>query len=272
MKTKHITLSSFLFIALLLLSCFKEESEIIHQSQKGSQLAIVTPGNTIFLLTDLDNGVTDFKIDTVGEFTSLSVEVTHRRTGAKALVKTIDSLGDSTVSVTLTSILEALEISKEELQAKDAFVVDLVITSKAGISARSSTSSYYCYIACESSIAGTYDVISNGTSTDGGAPGPAVDIVSEVTLTQIDGISYSVDNVFAGVYEYFYCDAYGYCFSDEAIIRDFCGEISGELTDAFGGAVWITGTIDKISGKITLNWENEYGDKAKSIYTPQSGK
>ena len=120
---------------------------------------------------------------------------------------------------------------------------------------------------CPSELAGTYDVLSSGSSTDG-APvnNPVVDFSYQVTLAKTGEHTYTVSDIFAGVYIEWYCDAYGYCTETPATITDVCGNLSGSFTDGFDSAVTITGT-NNYDGTLTITWENAYGDTATATYT-----
>lgn len=120
---------------------------------------------------------------------------------------------------------------------------------------------------CPSDLAGTYDVLSSGSSTDGApANNPIVDFPYQVTITKTADKTYEVSDIFAGVYEDWYCEAYGYCFETPATIKDVCGNLSGSFEDGFESAVTVTGT-NNYDGTLTITWENDFGDTATATYT-----
>jgi len=120
---------------------------------------------------------------------------------------------------------------------------------------------------CPSDLAGTYSVISNGTSTDG-APvnNPLVDFAYEVEITKTDATTYTISDGVAGVYIDWYCDAYGYCFETEGNFTDTCGILSGTWVEGFDSTVVLTGE-DNFDGTLTITWENGFGDTATAVYT-----
>lgn len=122
---------------------------------------------------------------------------------------------------------------------------------------------------CPSDLAGTYMAVSNGTSTDG-APvnNPLVDFSYQVVITQTGTTTYTISDGFAGVYQDWYCDAYGYCFETEGNFSDTCGELSGEWVDGFDSDVTLTGT-DNFDGTLTITWSNGFDDTATAVYTKQ---
>lgn len=120
---------------------------------------------------------------------------------------------------------------------------------------------------CPSDLAGTYSVVSSGTSTDG-APvnNPLVDFPYEVTVTKTGENTYAVSDIFAGVYIDWYCDAYGACAETEEEFQDVCGNLVGSFEEPFGTTATITGT-NNYDGTFTLTWVNGFGDTATSVYT-----
>lgn len=118
---------------------------------------------------------------------------------------------------------------------------------------------------CPSSLAGTYDVVSNGDNTDGQPA--AVNLPYTVTVTDNGGGNYSISDGVAGVYIYWY-SIYGYTFETVGNFTDNCGNLSGSWMDAFGGTITLTGT-DNENGTLTINWENSFGDYCDATYTLQ---
>lgn len=119
---------------------------------------------------------------------------------------------------------------------------------------------------CPSDLAGTYSVLSSGQSTDPAAPDPVVDLPYTVTLTKTGDNTYSVSDIFAGVYIDWYCEAYGLCAETEGSFTDVCGSLSSSFTEPFGEAASISGTNNG-DGTLTVTFQNAYGDTATSVYT-----
>jgi hypothetical protein len=255
--------------AIVINSCYDDVDEIVQQSKKGAVIATVEPLNTIFIVTDLENSATQFVFTTEGSFSKIDVEVQYRKTGSSAIVTTITQATTDTIDVTVPEIVAALGIDMNTLEAEEAFIISLIVTSPNGFSSRSASGQYFCYIACESSLEGTYDAITNGSSTDVDIANPVgTDIASEITLTKVDGITYLLDNSLGGIWEYWYCDLYGECSPIENYIQEFCGSLSGSWTDGYN-VFDATGSVDPLTGVLTISWENDWGDKATTVLTPQ---
>lgn len=122
-------------------------------------------------------------------------------------------------------------------------------------------------VSCPSDLGGTYNVISDGTSTDPGVPGPAVNFPYTVTITDNGGGNYSISDGVAGLYINWYTQ-YGYSFETAGSFSDVCGTLSGSWVEAFGCQVDLTGTVNE-DGTLNIHWENCFGDKADAVYTPQ---
>lgn len=122
---------------------------------------------------------------------------------------------------------------------------------------------------CPSDLAGVYNVVSSGTSTDGApANNPLVDLAYEVTVTQTGPTTYTISDGFAGVYQDWYCAPYGYCFETEGNFTDTCGSLAGEWVEGFNSEVVLTGT-DNFDGTLSISWSNGFGDQATAVYTKQ---
>jgi len=128
-------------------------------------------------------------------------------------------------------------------------------------------------VVCESNLAGTYDAVTNGTSTDGDAlNNPAVDIQSVITLTATGNPGeYTIDRSTGKAFDAWYFDVYYFEPLDvEGIITDACGSITLDSYNSPWGEAIIdsSGTIDA-GGVITLTATNGFGDTWTIIMTPQ---
>jgi hypothetical protein len=119
------------------------------------------------------------------------------------------------------------------------------------------------------SIAGIYDVVSNGTSTDPGPTNnPLVDFPSTVEVTDNGDGTYTFSDGWAGVYVEWYT-MYNYTFLEEQTITlTPCLDLSGAWDDAFGGANAMRGTVNA-DGTLSIEVANVYGDYVSQVYTLQ---
>lgn len=121
-------------------------------------------------------------------------------------------------------------------------------------------------VSCPSDLAGTYSVLSSGSSTDGGATNnPISNYAYTTTFTDNGGGSYTLSDAFGGVYIAWYT-VYGLDFEVTTDLSDVCGTLSGAFTDPFGGDVILNGTVND-DGTITIDWSNSFGDVGQSVYT-----
>ncbi|WP_417785539.1 hypothetical protein [Tenacibaculum sp.] len=121
-------------------------------------------------------------------------------------------------------------------------------------------------VSCVSDLAGTYSVLSSGTSTDGGAsPNPISNHPYEVVITDTGGGTYTISDGAAGIYIQWYSQ-YGYTFETEGKFTDVCGTLNGSWGESFGGTITLTGTVNN-NGTLSIHWENSFGDVVDAIYT-----
>lgn len=120
---------------------------------------------------------------------------------------------------------------------------------------------------CPSDLAGTYNVLSSGSSTDA-APenNPIEDFPYQVEVVDAGNKTYTISDGFAGLYIEWYCDAYGTCTETEGNFKDVCGNLSGAWVGPFGSDVSLTGSVNE-DGTLTITWVNGFGDTATSTYT-----
>jgi len=119
------------------------------------------------------------------------------------------------------------------------------------------------------SIAGTYDVVTNGESTDPGPTNnPLVDFASTVVVTDNGNGTYTFSDGWAGVYVEWYT-MYGYTFLEEQTITlTPCLDLTGAWTDAFGGSNALSGTVNT-DGTLSIRVANSFGDVVDQVYTIQ---
>jgi hypothetical protein len=128
-------------------------------------------------------------------------------------------------------------------------------------------------VPCASNLAGTYSVVANGTSTDPGPSSdenPAVNYTSEVTLEVADNFfTYTISDFSGGLYPLWY-DIYGFPAEYPGTLMDVCGSISYVNTvEFFGSPIAGSGTVDPVTGVITLNGRAVFwGDTWSLVLTP----
>ncbi len=127
-------------------------------------------------------------------------------------------------------------------------------------------------VVCDSDLAGTYTaVVTNATSTDPCCP-DATNITTEVTLTETGDGLYEISDYSFGLYFEWY-DVYGVAENDPALkasVSDVCNTfILDNVADYFDASIKVRaqGTIDPQTNTISLQWENDWGDKATVVLT-----
>jgi hypothetical protein len=128
-------------------------------------------------------------------------------------------------------------------------------------------------VVCASDLAGTYNAVTSGTSTDGGANNnPASDIQAIVVIaaTETPG-QYTIDKSTGKVFDAWYLGVYyGEATDVDGILKDACGSITLDSYNSPFGEPIIdsSGSVDA-SGVITYTAMNEYGDEWTIVLTPQ---
>jgi len=122
-------------------------------------------------------------------------------------------------------------------------------------------------------LAGTYSCISNGKSTDDGPTpeeNPAIDYNYEITLIEAgsNGV-YEISDFSGGLYELWY-DIYGINGDTPGTINDVCNSISYTNTKGpFGSSINGGGSVDPLTGIITIDGDNEFGDNWNLVLIPK---
>jgi hypothetical protein len=274
---KIIIMKKILFSAILicffLTGCFKDEDEI-RQAYKEAVMPVITEINmSFFNLDDLANAYIEFVVDFETSAKSITIEETFN--GQKKTLSTYTSF-PATVKITASDALAGLTgITLDSLKLGDSFLFEIVAEANNGVKSRSNI--YVdCSVACESDLTGTYDVIANGESTDSDVTpdeNPAVNYVSEVTLTETDnnGI-YIISDLSGGLYPLWY-DIYGLTPTDcPGTIQDICGSLSYVNTyEPFGSPIEGTGSVDPATGIITIEGTaTAWGDTWVLVLTPKN--
>jgi hypothetical protein len=222
-----------------------------------------------------------------GESTQITIVVVDCPAGIDSVAYTIeDASGDEVGSVTIDN-LDAMRgqtrgdiLATYSSESQTAAMVTVTFTVydlqyQEGEEVRKSSvpRGVDIQVVCESNLAGTYNAVTSGTSTDPGANiNPAVDIQSVVTLTATGNPGeYTIDRSTGKVFDAWYLGVY---YADpidvDGVITDACGSITlDSYNSPFGEAIIdSSGSVDA-GGVITLSATNAYGDTWTMVLTPQ---
>ncbi|NBC83143.1 MAG: hypothetical protein GVY19_07150 [Bacteroidetes bacterium] len=263
---------SLMTVLLFVTSCFKSEEEQMQDFQEGATLANVTPVSTVYIISDLENSSTAFTIDVEGEFQEIIVYANHIRTNTIGIIATYTEVPSDTVRLSTADVLEPLGMSLSDLESTDEIYININVVTPSGLEAGSGTSAYKTVVACPSDIAGTYNVLASGSSTD---PGPSADenpisgFEYQVTLTAINGYQYTISDFSGGLFTLWY-DIYNLSGDYPGTIQDLCGALSYTGTSGpFGSPIAGSGSYDKETGVIKLSGEaTAWGDVWTLTLTP----
>ncbi len=221
-----------------------------------------------------------------GQSTQITIVVVDCPAGIDSVAYEIaDENGDPIGTVTIDNLDEMRGQTKGDIVAtynsiaKTAAEVTLTFTvydlqEREGEEIRKSSvpQSAEVSVVCASDLAGTYNAVSGGTSTDGGAAvNPAVDIQSVITLTATSTPGeYTIDKSTGKVFDAWYLGVYYGDPTDVAgVLKDACGSIT---LDSYEGP-WDEGIIESSGsidgGVITFTAMNEFGDEWTVVLTPQ---
>jgi hypothetical protein len=222
-----------------------------------------------------------------GQSTQITIVVVDCPAGIDSVAYEIaDENGDPIGTVTIDNLDEMKGQTKGDIVAtytsvaKTAAEVTLTFTvydlqEREGEEIRKSSvpQSAEVTIVCASELAGTYNAVSSGTSTDGDAAiNPAVDIQSVITLTATSTPGeYTIDKSTGKVMDAWYLGIYyGDPIDVAGVLKDACGSIT---LDSYEGP-WGEGIIESngsfdANGVITFTAMNEFGDEWTVIMTPQ---
>ena len=128
-------------------------------------------------------------------------------------------------------------------------------------------------VVCPSDLAGTYNSITSGTSTDGNANNnPLTDLAGTVTITETSTPgTYDIIDATGGAYDAWYLMVYyGDPYPVPGVLSDACGSITITEIDGPWGEDIISssGSVDS-NGVITVTAMNSYGDEWTMVLTPQ---
>jgi len=297
MKNIYI-LSLFLAVFALNTSCDDDGGTSAVPTTNGAlpDFAVVAGSSAFIDLTGLDDLKLQFTVGVgVGEPTSFDLKAFYLTVDGYLYGPIVLDAGVTTFpkeySITGTDLVGAFSelSSADDIQVgdvlklftsytfKDGSQID-ILNSKAEPNYLASDFNTYSdftvkleyVVSCPSDLAGTYTVLSSGSSTDSGPTpdeNPIVDYPYTVVLTDNGGGNYTVSDGFAGLYILWY-DIYGISGETPGNFTDICGELSGTWGEPFGTDVTVTGTVNP-DGTLSITWINGYDDTADAVYTPQ---
>lgn len=182
-------------------------------------------------------------------------------------VTTINSF-PTDFTTTATEMAGLFGKSPDFLELGDRFVLSYRIsTPDAGYE-----SAYFTTVAvsCPSALGGTYSVSSDGQSTDGCCPDPAVGVTTDVTVTDDGNGNYTISDITGGLWLHWY-NVYGITGGVPGKFNDVCNNLTiFGTSEPFGSAISGTGSVDPESGVITIEWlADSWGDVGTMTLTPQ---
>lgn len=232
-------------------------------------------------VTAADNLILD------GTSTQITITVVDCPAGIDSVAYQIeDENGDPVGSVTIDNLNEMKGQTKGDVlatytsESKTAVSVTLTFTVydlqfQEGEEVRKNSvpQSDVVEVVCASDLAGTYNAVTSGTSTDGGANNnPASDIQAVVVITSTGTPGeYTIDKSTGKVFDAWYLGVYyGEATDVDGILKDACGSVTlDSYNSPFGdGIIGSSGSVDA-SGVITYTAMNEYGDEWTIVLTPQ---
>jgi hypothetical protein len=185
------------------------------------------------------------------------------------IVATLTSL-PAEISFTAQELLDQAGLTLDELNAGDSWNYSYVLNNNEGNTWDVLQETKYTFT-CPSDIAGTYSVVSSGTSTDDCCTDPVENITGTVELTEVRPGVYELSDFSGGLYFEWY-DVYTITSPEDTpgFLEHVCSEVNIiETAEPYGTAVTGSGTYDDVTGVITYNWVNGYGDTGTVTLTPQ---
>lgn len=266
----NIILFIFTMVVLTLSACYDDHEDYFSDHSPG---AIVEVGNLspgFFDFTSPDEAHIAFDVSLQENTSGVNQVIMYKsyNNGTPVEFRTINAL-PSNETVTLAEASEGL-VDFGEIEIGDVFGFTFrsqmddgrVITSAPSVNA---------VVSCVSDLAGTYDGVASGQSTDGCCPDPVTGIEKEIIVTSTGDGTYTISDFSGGLYFEWY-EVYGITvdFPLPANIRDVCNDITiFNSSEPFGTAVTGGGSVDPSTGVITINWTNGYDDEGTVVLTPQ---
>jgi len=258
---------SFVFLAtcsLILFSCDVEERDYADLQPEGSFLAFTDVQTGFYNLADPSAASVGFTVKSAGDAVS-SYKVTKSYNGGAPVDHASLSSAPTDVTITLSEAVEGLGIGVSDLNIGD--VITFAFSNVNGV--YDSSGKLDVPVSCASEIAGMYNAVSVGTSTDACCPDETtVNLVVE--LTDLGGGNYTMSDFSGGLYFEWY-DIYGITpDASPGDIQDVCNDITlTTMTEPFGETLEGSGSVDPATGVITFTWLSGYGDTGVTTLTPQ---
>jgi hypothetical protein len=296
---KYLIHSFVLLLTLLASSCRDEDLVRMPKLQEAVNMRVVVdPQKSYLNFQNLGTASFEFdaysvnrnlqKVDFYGTYLSLAGDTLDRKV-VKSLSQADFVNGKARVVITPTDVANAFGIpgGVAGLAGGDVLNFETVATltdgrtfsaenaapSITGGNNASFTTAFTTFIGCPSDlpITGDYSSVATGTSTDPGAsPATVTNLSKEVSITQTGPTSYSISDIFGGLYEAWYGAPYGFEGDTPATITDICGTVSiPTFTEPYGESLESTYSRDAATGVITITWVNGYGDTGTVVLTPQ---
>ena len=190
-----------------------------------------------------------------------------------------------TATFTFQEVLDAMGLTRDDINGGDAFILNATITKTDGSTFDANNTGANVIgqntfnalfqirqnVVCPSDLGGTYTATTTGISTDPCCP-DEVTLTGEVTLEDQGSGVYEISDWSAGLYVEWYAAPYGITQGNitPKEITDACGLISGSFADGVfnGGEIELTGSVDEATGVITYTWTSSFGDEATVTLTP----
>lgn len=261
-----------LIAGLLVTSCTKEEDENEFHGidSKGAVVIITNVVNGFFDLANPAASEIAFDVDTKGETVSSILVTKSINGGAEVDHATISA--PSTVNVTFNDALSGTGVSAGDLEPGDAAVLNFYLTTSSGTYKGGSLN---VDMSCVSDLAGVFEYSTipwcDGSVTETGmtewvsAGAGVYDVVNPDDPENPDAADFAYG-------AYFPC--YGATATlpgGDLQVLDICGKIAPIGVSRWGEVYWFNG-VSVDGTKLTIDWENDYGESGVTTLTRTDGK
>lgn len=260
-------------LAVAMTACYDDPGSDILFSDEPTLEFVGSEAGTLGSYIRINDGVgtTDnFVVNLIAPFQKEAVSFTFEINSLTTAIEGIHfdfpegktfSIPAGSLSVEIPFVVYDDEIVPED---KLQIVISLV-SATAKISPNYKDLSHQIRVVCPSELAGNYNSVSSGSTAD---LGPYSGIQKAITFVSAGAgsVSYSLNDITFGVYE----QEYGLA-AVGGSVSDNCGTIVGSPTnrDTFNDPFTMNGSVNPITGVITITWSNTYGDSGTAILTPQ---